>query len=123
MPRDPLSRVPIRMRLPLRSRSVRIGKSPRVKTQMGSWNSRPTDSSFENSWCRPFCFSVASRPCRLPTRPPFTNPAVMPVLSSTSARSVRRPSSDLVVRTPLLSGICVVRRSSTSTPYLRSSSW
>ena len=41
MPRAPLSRVPMRMRLPLRSRRVVIGRSPRVKTQTGSWNSRP----------------------------------------------------------------------------------
>ena len=41
MPREPLSRVPIMMRLPLRSRRVVIGRSPRVKTQTGSWNSRP----------------------------------------------------------------------------------
>ena len=36
MPREPLSRVPMMMRLPLRSRRVLIGKSPRVKTQTGS---------------------------------------------------------------------------------------
>ena len=89
MPRAPLSRVPSRMRLPLRSRRVAIGRSPRVKTQIGSWNSRPTERSFEYSACRPFCFSLASRPCRLPTRPPFTNPAVIPELSS-AKRSQRR---------------------------------
>ena len=111
-----------RMRLPLRSRRVVIGRSPRVNTQTGSWNSRPTERSFEYSACRPFCFSLARRPCRLPTRPPFTKPPVIPELSSTSARSVRRPSSGRSVLRPSLSLTRVVRRTSTWTPYLRSSS-
>ena len=123
MPREPLSNVPMRMRLPLRSRRVVIGRSPRVKTQIGSLNSRPSERSFEYSACRPFCFSLASRPCRLPTRSPFTKPAVIPELSSTSALSVTRPSSGLSTVRPSLSLMRVVRRTSTWTPYWRSSSW
>ena len=123
MPREPLSRVPMMMRLPLRSRSVAIGRSPRVNTQIGSWNSRPDRAQLRVFGMPTFLLLGGEAPLQAADEVALDERRRDPgVVVDQGAQASGGPPAAAGVLRPSLSLTRVVRRTSTSTPYLRRSS-